>query len=339
VSRRAAATGEPAGTHTIGFVLVPDFTLMAFTSAIEPLRLANRACGRAVFDWRLFSEDGRPVRASNGVEVAVDGAFAALEALPQIVVCGALDLERRDHTALIQRLRRLAPRGPSIGAVCTGSYVLAKAGLLDGYRCTIHWQNRDSLLESFPGLQVTEDLYEIDRDRFTCAGGTAAIDLMLSFVAMKCGPAIAAQVTDGLIHHRIREKQERQRMGLRARLGVANEKVLAAVARMENHLEEPLSCVEVADAVGLSPRQLERLFQKYIGKTPTRYYLDLRLNRARALLRQTSLSILAVGVACGFVSASHFSKCYADLFGRSPSDERAGARRTHAPAPALRRSA
>ena len=323
----------PAAPHTIGFVLVPDFTMMAFTAAVEPLRSANRACGRPVFAWRLLSEDGRPVRASNGVVVAVDDGLGALDSLPQIVVCGALDIERRDHSVLIQRLRRLAPRGSSIGAICTGSYVLAKAGLLDGYRCTIHWQNRDSLLEEFPGLHVTEELYEIDRDRFTCAGGTAAIDLMLSFIAKRCGPSIAAHVTDGLIHHRMREKQERQRMGLRERLGVANEKVLAAVARMENRLEEPLSCVEVAAAVGLSPRQLERLFQKYIGKTPTRYYLDLRLQRARALLRQTSMSILAVGVACGFVSASHFSKCYADLFGRSPSDERAGARR-RAPLPA-----
>jgi len=246
-----------------------------------------------------------------------------------------VDIQRQDHSLLIAKLRRLAFYGVSIGSVCTGSYVLAKAGLLDGFRCTIHWENHESLREEFPHLDVTDELYEIDRNRFTCAGGTAAIDMMLSMINARCGQEVAASVTDELIHHRMRNANERQRMELRARLGVANQRVLAVVATMEQNIEEPLSCGELAEHVGFSARQLERLFQKYIGQAPTRYYLGLRLARARHLLLQTSMPILSVALACGFVSASHFSKCYSEHFSRTPSEERFGPRQKAAKRGAL----
>ena len=217
-----------------------------------------------------------------------------------------------------RKLRTLAFYGVSIGAVCTGTYVLAKAGLLAGRKCTIHWENYDSFREEFADIEVTQELFEVDRNRFTCAGGTAAIDMMLSMIAKQKGPEIAAQVTDILIHHRIRDAHERQRMELRSRLGVAHPKLLAVVSEMEKSLETPLSCAELAEEVGLSTRQLERLFRRYIGEAPTKYYLGLRLKRARYLLRQTSMPILTIGLACGFVSASHFSKCYSEHFGRTP---------------------
>ena len=326
-------------TQTLGLVLVPDFSMIAFTSLIEPLRLANRVSHQQLYDWKIYSVDGAPVNlilksgsggapvtASNGIRLEADGSIADIGPMPNVVVCGGLDIQRQDHSLLIAKLRRLAFYGVSIGSVCTGSYVLAKAGLLDGYRCTIHWENHESLREEFPSLEVTDELYEIDRNRFTCAGGTAAIDMMLSMINARCGQDIAAAVTDELIHHRMRNANERQRMELRARLGVANQRVLAVVATMEQNIEEPLSCSELADRVGFSARQLERLFQKYIGQAPTRYYLGLRLARARHLLLQTSMPILSVALACGFVSASHFSKCYSEHFGRTPSEERFGPR-------------
>jgi transcriptional regulator GlxA family with amidase domain len=335
MSRTSHAAGEAdaltlssAGEsgHTFGFLMVPDFSMIAFTSAIEPLRLANRASGRTLYSWRIFSPDGAPVRASNGVMIAVDGAYADVGPMPAVLVCSGLDVQRFDHRELIAKLRTLAFYGVSIGAVCTGTYVLAKAGLLDGRKCTIHWENHDAFREEFADIEVTQELFEIDRNRFTCAGGTAAIDMMLSMIAKQKGQEIAAMVTDQLIHHRIRDANERQRMELRARLGVAHPKLLAVVSAMENSLETPLSCSDLADDVGLSTRQLERLFRKYIGEAPTKYYLGLRLNRARYLLRQTSMPILTIGLACGFVSASHFSKCYSEHFGRTPSQER---RATH----------
>lgn len=319
---RVSTIGAPDSVHTFGFLLVPDFSMIAFTSALEPLRLANRCCGKQVYGWRLFSPDGQPVSASNGVSVAVDGSYADVGPMPAVVVCAGLDVHRFDHRELIAKLRTLAFYGVSIGAVCTGTYVLAKAGLLSGRKCTIHWENHDSFREEFADIEVTQELFEIDRNRFTCAGGTAAIDMMLSMITKQKGPDVAAQVTDQLIHHRIRDAHERQRMELRARLGVAHPKLLAVVSEMEKSLETPLSCSELAEEVGLSTRQLERLFRKYIGEAPTKYYLGLRLNRARFLLRQTSMPILTIGLACGFVSASHFSKCYSEHFSRTPSQER-----------------
>lgn len=313
-------------THRIGFFLVPEFSFIALASAVEPLRLANRVSGHNLYSWRTYSVDGEPVQASNGVSIPTDGAVADVGALPTVIVCGGVDVHRHTDKALIGRLRRLASHGATVGALCTGSHVLARAGLLDGYRCTIHWENLGSFAEEFPEIDVTSELFEIDRNRFTCAGGTAALDMMLHIIAVQMGHDTAALVADQLIHHRIRDGHERQRMELRSRLGVSHPKLLAVISHMEDSLEEPKSCTELASNVGLSTRQLERLFRKYLDRAPTRYYLGLRLNRARFLLLQTSLPILSVALACGFISASHFSKSYREYFGRTPSQERRAVR-------------
>lgn len=317
-------------THTIGFALTPRFSAAPFFSAVDALRLANEATGRRLYSWRLYSQDGQPVESSAGIAVGVDGAYADIGPMPQVIVCGGADIQNSDQSVLIAKLRKLAFYGVTIGALCTGAHVLARAGLLDGYRCTIHWEIQDAFREEFPDLNVTQELFEIDRNRITCAGGTAAIDMMLSFIAQKNGPDIAAAVTDALIHHRMREPGERQRMDLRSRVGVAHPKILAAVARMEKHLEEPLAAADLARESGLSARQLERLFRTHLGESPARYYLNLRLAHARRLLAQSSMPILSIALACGFVSASHFTKCYGEHFGRTPSQER---KRRPAPEP------
>ena len=308
--------------YHVGYFILPNFTMMAFTSAIEPLRLANQVTERKLYEWSLFSADGLPVRASNGVEVSVDDMFHHARDLSAAILCAGNGVQSLDHRDVISALRRLSSFGTSLGAVCTGTYVLAKAGLLDGYQSTIHWENQAALVAEFPELDVTSELFEIDRNRFTCAGGTAAADMMLSIIGRDHGAALAAAVTDQLIHHRIREASERQRMDLRTRLGVAHPRLLAVVARMEETIETPLSCSRLASEAGVSPRQLERLFAKYLGHSPTRHYLTVRLDRARFLLQQTSQPILSVAMACGFVSASHFSKSYNEHFGHTPSTER-----------------
>ncbi|MHC8509933.1 MAG: GlxA family transcriptional regulator [Rhodospirillales bacterium] len=311
-----------SGAVRIGFVLVPDFSMIAFAAGVEPLRIANRLSESPLFAGAVLSVDGAPVRASNGVELAVDGAFTEAGPLDMVLVCAGLNVRNYISPELSNALRRRAAHGAAVGALCTGSHILAEAGLLDGYRCTIHWENLLAFSEAFPHLDVTAELYEIDRDRLTCAGGTAAADMMLTMIAVQSGGTLSAMAADHMIHHRIREGNESQRMELQSRIGVAHPKLLSVITMMEDNLEEPLACAELARRAKLSPRQLERLFQKHLHQAPTRYYLQLRLNRARFLLTQSSMPILNVALSCGFVSASHFSKCYRERFQRRPSEER-----------------
>lgn len=314
------ATGSKP--HRIGYILLPEFTMIGFSAGVEPFRLANRLADTDLYACDVFSIDGEAVLASNGMKVNVDGSINDIEGLETVFVCSGLNVQKYMAKSLLQKLRRLATHGTGVGSICTGTEVLAKAGLLDGYSCTIHWENMPSFIEEFPELDVITELFEIDRNRYTCAGGTAALDMSLKLIALHYDAATAAAVADQLMHHRIREGDEGQRMELRSRLGVAHPKLLAVIQKMEESLEEPVNCAQLASGVHLSTRQLERLFSKYLGTAPTKYYLALRLNRARFLLRQTSLPILSIALACGFVSASHFSKCYREHFQRTPSVER-----------------
>ncbi|WP_232846697.1 GlxA family transcriptional regulator [Devosia beringensis] len=315
-----------AGTaQNIGFMLTEQFSMIAFTAAIEPLRLANRVTGKTLYQWQLHSADGVTAEASNGVQVKVDRAFKDASAMDAVVVCSGVEVKRIDHRALITVLRRLTRSGAAAGAVCTGAYVLAKAGLLEGYRSTIHWENRPGMQVDFPDLEIGEDLFEIDRDRFTCAGGVAAADMMLSLIKRDHGDPVSKAITDQLIHHRIRDAGERQRIDLRTRLGVSHPKLLRVVSLMEQTIDHPLTMSQFAKSVGLSNRQLERLFWKHLGHPPSRHYLKLRLDHACQLLRHTAIPVLEVAVACGFNSASYFSQSYTEFFGHSPSVERKGA--------------
>ena len=315
-------SSKSVGPLKVGFLLIPNFSMLAFASAIEPLRAANRMSGDTLFSWIVASPDGMQSRASNHVKTEVDGDSTILADCHIVFVCAGLDVKAQSDKSILNMLRRLDRQGAVIGAICTGTYLMAAAGLLDDRRCTIHWENIDGLAEEFPLLEITNELFEIDDTRITCSGGTASLDMILYMIGQIHGQTLAAQVSDQFIHDRIRDPSDRQRMELRSRLGVSHPKLLAVVDYMEQGLEEPLSQTELAQKANLSTRQLERLFRKYLSTTPTRYYLNLRLARARHLLRQTSMSILSIALACGFVSASHFSKCYREVYGRTPRAER-----------------
>ena len=306
----------------IDFLLVPNFSMVAFASAVEPLRSANRLVDRTLYIWKILSVDGEPVAASNGIEVRTSGSIASAERSTITIVVAGLDVQVHEDERVFNFLRRVSRRGAILGALCTGSHILARAGLLDNRRCTIHWENLGGFAEKFPDIEVSSDIYEIDRDRFTCSGGTAALDMMLYLIGRQHGQKLANDVSEQFIHDRIREPHDHQRMELRTRLGVSHPKLISVISEMEANLEEPLNQTELALRATLSTRQLERLFRKYLGVTPTRYYLNLRLQRARQLLLQTTMSILSVALACGFVSASHFSKCYRECFGKTPRAER-----------------
>jgi transcriptional regulator GlxA family with amidase domain len=314
------ATGERP--LTIGFLLVPNFSMMAFASAVEPLRSANRQSGEELYRWRLFSADGAPVTASNGIAVMPHAAIRDSGRPGMVVVCAGIDVERHNDRAVLAWLRRLASAGCDVGALSTGAYVLARAGLLEGRRCALHWENAPAFAEAFPNVSVSSEIFVIDGNRFTCSGGTAALDMMLYLIKSQHGHALATAVSEQFIHGQIRDHDDPQRMQLRTRIGVAHPKLLAAVATMEENVETPRSAAALARQARVSPRQLERLFRKYLGCTPTQYYLEVRLARARQLLTQTSQSILAVALACGFVSASHFSKCFRAHYGFTPREAR-----------------
>ncbi len=314
---------KPQSTpQRVALVLVPEFTMMPVTSAIEPLRLANRLSEKTLYSWSLHSLDGKPVTASNGIVTNVDGDIEAIDSHAAIIVCGGINVQHNTDKRLLSWLRKISRRGVDIGAVCTGAHILAEAGLLDGYKCTIHWENLPGFSEAFPDIDATGGLFEIDNDRFTSAGGTTAIDMMLTMIASQHGPDLASSVAESILHSPIRHHSENQRMSLPARIGARHPKLVSIIEKMENNLEDPLSPSLLAKQAGLSTRQLERLFRRYLDRSPKRYYLELRLKKARSLLLQTDMSVINVALACGFSSPSHFSKCYRAFYGRTPYRER-----------------
>jgi AraC family transcriptional regulator, glycine betaine-responsive activator len=308
--------------QSIALILVPEYTMMPVTSAIEPLRIANRLSEKTLYKWTVHSADGQPVAASNTILTMVNGDLEAIPGDATVIVCGGLNIQHHCDKRLLNWLRKTARRRADIGAVCTGSHILAEAGILNDYRCTIHWENLPGFNEAFPDIEATGGLFEIDEDRFTSAGGTTALDMMLTLIASQHGADLASAVAEAVLHSPIRHHSEHQRMSLPARIGARHPKLVIIIEKMEENLEDPLSPSTLAKETGLSTRQLERLFRRYLDRSPKRYYLELRLKRARSLLLQTDMSVINVALACGFSSPSHFSKCYRAFYGRTPYRER-----------------
>ena len=316
------------GALRLAFLLVPQFSMMSFSAAIEPLRVANRLGTRTVYAWELISLDGKPVTASNGVPLAVQCSLAELKKPDMLLVCAGFEpLQFAGNRRLHSLLRSFARHGTRMGGITSGAFVLADAGLLAGRRCTVHWEYMDLFRLHWPQLTLTEDLYVIDRDVFTCSGGTAALDLMLQFVREHCGPDLAVAVADQFMHPHIRDHDNHQRMETHLRYRVSHPKLVEVLQLMEHTLEEPLDVQTTARKVGLSTRQIERLFRRHIGATPGRFHLSLRLARSRALLLQTSRAVGEIALECGFESSSHFCRVYKAAFGRAPSQERRQIRR------------
>lgn len=300
--------------------------MMPFSAAIEALRVANRMHGGEPYRWNTLSGSGDPVMASNGTVVQVDGALSASETADAIVVCAGVNAYRHLDDQVAARLRRASRRDCLIGSLCSGSIVLADAGLLDGRRCTGHWEDLETLAENYPKLDVTRSIFEIDGSRFTCSGGTAPLDLMIHFIALEFGRDLAAQVADQMLHHSARQATEPQRLALAERTGAHHPRLLEVLAAMEGGIENPRSLESLARIAGMSLRQLERLFASQLGVRPARYYLEMRLKRARQLVRQTGLSMLEIAVATGFSSPTHFARAYRTMFAVSPSHDRSNLR-------------
>ena len=312
-------------TTRYGFLLMPEYSMMAFAAAVDQIRMANRLSEKPLYQWVLLSENGAPITASNRLTLDTQ-AMQTQSNLDAVFVCGGTNIKNCTTERVTQWLRKIAQQRIPLGAICTGTYVLAQADLLGGYRCTIHWENIASLNEEFPDLIISQDIFELDRDRYTCSGGVSSMDLMLNVVTADHGTELARDISEHFVLERVRTETDAQRPPLHYLIGAGNQpKLVDAVAMMEANIEEPLGLAELAGYAGVSRRQLERLFQDHLHCTPLRYYLDLRLNRGRLLLLQTTLPISKIAMRCGFSSATWFGKRYAEKYGKRPSDERRAA--------------
>ena len=316
------------------FLTLPNYSLIAVSNAVEPLRMANRLIGRDVYQWSVVSTTGQPVPSSSGMSLTPTEAFDKLGPVDILFVCGGVNVREAVSAPLLAQLRRLAERRVALGGLCTGGYALARAGLLDNFKATIHWENLSSLREEFPRVRISDQLFSIDRDRFTCSGGTAPLDLMLHLIQSKLGARVSQLVSEQFMIERVRNDTDRQYVPLRAQIGPSNRGLIRVAQLMEENIERPLSLDKIAKATGLSRRQIERLFRRDLNCVPKRYYLEMRLRRARELLLQTAMPIMDITAACGFQSPPHFSKCYRSQFGYPPSAERKPGRRAAAEVPA-----
>lgn len=318
-------TPEATTPRRYAFLLVPGYSQLGFACALEALSLANlHPSGQVFYKWRVIGETGEPVPAYNGITTAVDDALPDLARDETLVVCAGHRAAEGSTRPILSWLRRETRKGMDFGALSSGTYTLALAGLLSGKQVTTHWEYRDALIELLPDVIIENSLYSKDGRIFTTAGGAASMDMMLDRIKSDYGIELATWVADQMVYTDPRAASHGQRLSRRARPDMAHGKLGIALQIMENNLEDPLRPDEIADLIELSTRQLERVFAKHLGMSPKRHYLQLRLEKARGLLRQTNLSVTDICVACGFRSLSHFSKSYRGTFGLSPGQEKRG---------------
>lgn len=304
------------------FILCDGFSMLCLSAAVDVLRAGNLITGQSFYSWNIASHDGQPARASNGMEIACAYSVENLPPAEISFVVASSSVNPPGSQRIINALRTAGRRGAALGALSTGTHLLAQAGQLEGRRCTIHWENHAVFAERFPGIHCTGAVYEIDANRYTAAGGTTGMDLMLALIRQDFGADIATKIANNFQYEHIRSHDDRQRMSIEPNLAGKSAKLKRVVELMADNLEDPLNAEGMAAAVGLSVRQVERLFLKHLNSTPGRYYMRLRLDRAQQLLRQTNMPILEVALATGFTSHSYFAQSYRLQFGRAPSAER-----------------
>ncbi|MBP9185174.1 MAG: GlxA family transcriptional regulator [Fuscovulum sp.] len=309
---------QPGQTRAYAFVLVPGFTFLAFASAVEPLRIANQLSQAPLYRWRLLSETGAPVASSAGIPVGVDGPLAPQDKEVRLFVCAGNPATAAASPAVIAMVQRHHRFGGVVGGICTGAVALAGAGLLEGRRFTLHWENQPGFAETFPDLPPTASRFETDARIMTCGGGAAATDMMLSVIAEDHGPDFAAMVSDMCLRTVLPGVEPTQRSSMAALMSSRNPVLIAVVHLMNRHIDSPLSMDDLAEAAGYSRRHLERLFRDTTSQTPGEFYRGLRLDRGRNLLATTDLTLIEIATACGFDSVSHFSKSFRARFGVPP---------------------
>ncbi|GGF74688.1 GlxA family transcriptional regulator [Mameliella alba] len=292
--------------------------MLSLTSALETLSNANRVAGASDFEWTTYSEDGRPVLSSLESEYPVDAPLPQKPVDGIVLVIGGDSVETHCSPGVLNWLRQQARFGSGIGGLCTGSYVVARAGLLEGKSATIHWHYRDSFAETFANVSLCNRNFLLDSNRYSTAGGISSIDLILELISEQTDSQFAISVAEQMNYGVVRNLQKLTGVGTPDRLAIRKTKVALAVKIMEDNLEDPVCPAKLAQSAGISVRQLERLFRRTLNQSPKQYYMKMRLERARDLLLHSSLAVSEIGYACGFQSSSHFSKCFRRRFQQSP---------------------
>lgn len=315
----AARLGDDAMNRDFAFILIPEFSMMALTAAIDPLRHANHVLGHDHYRWSVYSETGAPVLSSSGLELMPKGDLGSVDPRATAILCGGPNVGHHTSEKMLKWIRQAARSAPIIGGLCTAPRLLAEAGILDGCRATIHWESLAAFREAFPKVTVCESLFEFDRNRMTCAGETAGIDMMVTLLAARHGKELAAQVAAQVLHGRIRAAAESQ-SPVQVRYGTRHPKLLQIIAVMEDNIEDPLELPEIAARAGCSRRQVERMFVRHVDCSPVEFYRRIRLERARRLLLESDMNCAEVATACGF-SLGGFSRAYRQRFGIAPHQE------------------
>ena len=304
------------------FLLVEDLTHMAFGCAVDPLRIANLVSGQTLYRWSLVSEDGGPVTCSNGIATQVDYALRDMPRVDRLLLLSGIGVQARATRSLMNALRWQHRRGIRIGGLCSAAWILARAGMLDGIKAAIHWDYHDAFMEEFPDVRLQRSVFVADEPIVTASGGTATADLMLHLIEERHGADLATEVADQMVYNTVRGASAEQRISVQARHGMRNGHLAHAIRRMTETAETPLSPGEIAQEIGISVRQLERLFGRHLNCSPKKYQMEIRLQKARHLLLQTEMPITEIAFACGFKSSGHFSRSYRAQFGEPPGKQR-----------------
>lgn len=308
--------------NTLSFLLLDNFSMIAFSNLIEPFRIANYLKNEHIYRWRVGGT-GLQTRASNGIAIAhTGGGSRLLHNTDILIVCGGYDIKAALPAGIKQIIRTAAQHKTILGGACTGALALAQMGLLEGYTASVHWENLTSAREKYPNIHFSQNLFIADRDRFTCSGGTASLDMALYLIAQQHGKELARKIADLFMIERIRPADTRQHTPQGLTAGLVQKHLSDAIRCMENHLSSPQSIAAIADRIHLSERQLQRLFQEHLRTTPQQHYTALRLSHAAELLRQTDMSIAAISLACGFTAPSNFAKAFRKTHSISPSQYR-----------------
>ncbi|WP_300010621.1 GlxA family transcriptional regulator [uncultured Roseobacter sp.] len=306
------------------FVLVPAFSMLAFTSAVEVLRVANQLAGRGLYRWTVLSETGEPVASSNGLSIGCHGRLSSDIGGSRIFICAGVEPNKSISKTVWKWAARQWAFGAQMGGLCTGAFALAKAGILSSAESTLHWENIDGFREQFPTLTPTDKAYVVDGRVSTSAGGATSADLFLTVLQQDFGSEFATIAREMMNISDVRGPDTSQAASRAATLNSRNKRLIEIIGYIDTNLEADLALDDLAEQFSISRRQMERLFAKYLHRTPRQYISNARLAKGRRLLIETDLSVMDVAIASGFNSAQNFSKLFRLKFGTSPSRLRAG---------------